>query len=196
MPGPVSSLEFQPDGKLLAAASLDGSFALVRWDGKQWAQPAAAERPLSPVKAFAFSPGGKMLATVYTDGSIQLWSVSATGQLRSASQVSGPTGLVDSITFSSDGGTLAAFYEGGSVRLWNAGHPAAPAALATISGLPDPTTVAWEPRSQVVMGAASDGTLLTWDSDPEAVARRICASRLASAARNLSPGPPACPAAR
>jgi WD40 repeat protein len=174
-------------------ASSDGTFVLARDDGNQWARLREADLTLNPVKTFAFSPDGKMLATVATDGSIQLWSVSSNGQLRSASQVSDPTGAVASVTLSA-GATLAASYDDGTVRLWNIHDPAAPAALATISGIPSQTAVAWEPGTPVVMGTASDGTLLTWDTDPAAVARRICDSPLASEARDLSPPP--CPAGR
>ena len=129
--------------------------------------------------------------TLLTDGSIQLWTVSDDGQLTGPSQLVGPTGVATSVTFSARG-TLAAFYEDGTIHLWSVHDPAAPATLATISGLPNPTTVAWEPGTQVVMGAASDGTLLTWDTDPAAVARRLCASPLAAQAQRLSPS--ACPA--
>jgi WD40 repeat protein len=191
LPGPVASLAFRPDGTLLGASSPDGTFMLAHADGSQWTRLAERSSPVNPVKTSAFSADGRMLATLLTDGSIQLWTVSDDGQLTGPSQLVGPTGVATSVTFSARG-TLAAFYEDGTIHLWGVHDPAAPATLATISGLPNPTTVAWEPGTQVVMGAASDGTLLTWDTDPAAVAARLCASPLAAQAQRLSLS--ACPA--
>jgi WD40 repeat protein len=131
-----------------------------------------------------------MLATASADGSIQLWTVSADGTITGSAQLTGPTGVATSVTLSADR-TLAASYQDGTIHLWDVRDPAAPAALATISGLPNPTTATWQPGTQVVLGAASDGTLLTWNTDPVAVADRICASPLAGEASTLTP--PACP---
>jgi WD40 repeat protein len=191
LPGPVASLAFSPDGTLLGASSPDGTFMLAHADGSQWIRLAERASPLDPVKTSAFSSDGRMLATLLTDGSIQLWTVADDGQLIGPSQLTGQAGVATSVTFSA-GGTLAAFYEDGTIHLWDVRHRAAPAALATISGLPNPTTVAWEPGTQVVIGAAPDGTLLTWDTDPATVAARICASPLAAEAHTLTPPP--CPA--
>jgi WD40 repeat protein len=191
LPGPVASLAFRPDGTLLGASSPDGTLMLAHADGSHWTRLAERSGPVNPVKASAFSADGRMLATLLTDGSVQLWTVSDDGQLTGPSQLTGPTGVATSVTFSARG-TLAAFYEDGTIHLWGVRDPAAPAPLATISGLPNPTTVAWEPGTQVVMGAASDGTLLTWDTDPAAVAARLCASPLATEAQRLIPS--ACPA--
>lgn len=186
LPAAVATLAFRPDGNLLAATSPDGTFMLVRADGRQWKRTGGNSRPVNPVKTSAFSTDGKMLATASTDGSIQLWTVSADGTITSSAQLTGPTGVATSVTFGADG-TLTASYEDGTIHLWDVRDPATPALLATISGLPNPTTAAWQHGKQVVLGAASDGTLLTWNTDPDAVAARICASPLRDEASTLTP---------
>lgn len=190
LPAAVATLTFRPDGNLLAATSPDGTLVLARAEGRQWTRLRENTGPVNPVKTSAFSTDGKMLATASTDGSIQLWTVSADGAITGPTQLTGPTGVATPVAFSADG-TLAASYEDGTIHLWDVRDPATPIALATISGLPNPTTAAWQPRTRVVLGAASDGTLMTWNTDPGAVASRICTSRLAGEASTLTPS--ACP---
>jgi WD40 repeat protein len=58
-------------------------------------------------------------------------------------------------------------------------EPAAPVPLATLTGLGSPTSISWEPGSHTVIGAAADGTVLSWDTRASAIAGGICASPLA-----------------
>jgi WD40 repeat protein len=107
---------------------------------------------------------------------------------------------VISVAFSSDGATLAASAADAAIRLWNVADPAAPSARGTLTGLGNPTEVAFEPGRQVVVGAAADGSAVFWDIRPDAVASRICAAQPHVSAAVLRPYlrgityRPACPA--
>ena len=76
--------------------------------------------------------------------------------------------------------------------------PAKPALVGTFTGLAAPTSVAWEPGTETLVGAGPDGTLLTWDTDPGQVAARMCRA-LAGHASEITPivpgngYPPVCP---
>jgi hypothetical protein len=61
----------------------------------------------------------------------------------------------------------------GSIRVWDVRDPAAPAALAVLSGPANPSTVGWMAGSQTLVGAAADATPLTWDINADDIAHRI-----------------------
>ena len=68
---------FSPNGKLLAAASGDGTVAV--WDINSPDQP-LFDKPVGngkPMYAVAFSPDGKTLAATGAEGSGYLWDVEA-----------------------------------------------------------------------------------------------------------------------
>ncbi|CAI7617114.1 unnamed protein product [Penicillium pancosmium] len=70
--GPVNSLEFSPDGRLLASASDDKTIRL--WDVKTGALQRTLEGHPGPVESLAFSPGGELIASAALH-SVQLWDV-------------------------------------------------------------------------------------------------------------------------
>ena len=76
----VISISFSPDGKLLAAAGLDGIPKL--WDLESELQVAefSAERS-GQVRDIAFSPDGKLLAIVGNLGNIDFWQIESFDEL-------------------------------------------------------------------------------------------------------------------
>jgi WD40 repeat protein len=193
----VTSIAFSPDGALLAAGSADGTFLLVARgpDGK-WTPFTPPTLPLDTINTVAFSANGTLLATGSASGTVRLWNISDPDNPVNVASLTGPAGQVISVAFGEDG-MLAASSDDDSIRVWNVSDPAAPALMATFTGLADPTSVAWEPRTRTLVGAAPDGTLLTWDTNPGNVANRICqalAGYTAEVSAIVASGyPPACP---
>jgi WD40 repeat protein len=194
----ITSIAFSRNGTMLAAGSSDGTFLLVeRGPAGQWTPIAPPTLPLDPINTVAFNADGTLLATGSASGSVRLWNISDPVNPVKVATLTGPAGQVISVAFSEDA-MLAVSSDDDSIRVWNTKDPAAPTPVATLTGLASPTSVAWEPGTQTLVGAAPAGTLLTWDTDPGDVANRIChalASQSAEVAAIVSSSgyPSVCP---
>lgn len=175
------SLEFSPDGAILASGNLDGTIQL--WDtltgeeltilnkpmdkmkmlfnspdGKLYTHEPWEKDRLSRATVLEFSPDGKILAIGSNNSSIQLWDT-ATSEL--ITTFTGHSSKVYRLTFSPDGNTLASGSADGTVRFWDI-ETKAPrqteitghAWIRTVSFLKDNSTLA---------SVSSDGIVTTWD---------------------------------
>jgi hypothetical protein len=129
----VTSIAFSPDGKLLAAGSLQGVLRLWevatgkllrRWghlpDGTPTDPQAQLVRGLQydprVIFTVAFSADGRTLAAAGGGGRVRLWEV-ATGKLRG--ELHGHRDLVYTVAFAPDLRTLASAGADGTVLLWD-----------------------------------------------------------------------------
>jgi WD40 repeat protein len=150
-PSGVNSLEFSPDGKLLATAYGNGTVRL--WDSAT-SQPVGS--PLQTgigsqgsVNAVAFGPGGSLLAAAYADGTVRLWDP-GTSQLHSpVLRITDSQSSANAVAFSPDGKLLATAYGNGTVRLWD---------LATSQ--PEGSPLHTGPESVNALAFSPDGKLL------------------------------------
>jgi WD40 repeat protein len=71
--GRVTSVAFNPDGRLLASGSADETIKL--WDVATGREVRTLEGHTGYVESVAFSPDGKLLASGSWDGTIKLWNV-------------------------------------------------------------------------------------------------------------------------
>jgi len=119
------SLDFSPNGTLLASGSRDGTAIL--WSTATWEKAHRLENPdqdtitdtsgrRGSVEDVAFSPDGKTLALASYRGTVQLWDV-ASGKLRET--LKGHSSAVGAVAFSPDGRSLASGGNDQTVRLWN-----------------------------------------------------------------------------
>lgn len=158
--GPIASLVFSPNGKILATGSWDGTVRL--WNTATW-RPIG--RPMngniSWVYSVAFSPDGKILAAGSQDGKVRLWNVT-TRQPIGKPLPGNSTMAIFSVAFSPDGKTLAAGGLDGTVRLWDVatrqpfGNPFPGNTGAVLS-------VAFSPDGKLVAAGTANSTLWLWD---------------------------------
>ena len=120
----VTSLDFSPDGSILASASLNGSIHLWNTEtgetiGESLRHPLPSIRsPFIDAKiTIAFSPSGSALVSAGTDGSIRWWNPH-TGETI-GEPLSGHEGEVSCVAFNSNGSILASAGEDNTIRLWN-----------------------------------------------------------------------------
>jgi WD40 repeat protein len=160
----IRSVDFSPDGKLLALGTENGD--VILWD-------TAAHQVTGPsllghtdvVFDVAFSPDGKILASAsgQYDKTILLWDVATHKQI--GQPIVGHTGSITSLDFSSDGKVLASGGgDGGdrSIILWD---------MATHEPIGQPLTghtggilaLSFSPDGKTIASGSSDNTIIIWD---------------------------------
>ena len=145
----VESVEFSPDGKLIASEAI-GDFRFWRADtGAQLAN-------FGGVYAFAFSPDGKRQAT--TDGSkIHVWNADTGAEIATLPE---PADDVTEVAFSPNGRRIATV-GGYTAIVWDV---ATRARLTTIHGRAVTDRVAFSPDGKRIVTGSSDGIARVWDA--------------------------------
>ncbi|MEP0949257.1 TIR domain-containing protein [Leptolyngbya subtilissima DQ-A4] len=151
----VYGVEFSPDGKLLASASLDGSVKLWQPDGiliNTFQGPDGGG--LADV---SFSPDGQTLAAGGED-TVYLWSTA--GELLRTLQGHGD--WVSSVRFSPDGQKIASASADKTVRIWRQDGTS----LATLTGHAGPvTSVSFNPVTDTLVSGGFDSTIRVWQTN-------------------------------
>ena len=174
------TVAFAPDGKTLAAASVDNLTRL--WNVANPAHPVELGRPLGGFASYAiglaFNPGGTLLAVGSADRTVRLWNVTIPARaVPVGAPLTGPSGYIWALAFSPDGKTLAAGVTDGSVWLWNLSDPASTVADRH-PHRPRGTRVFGRVRAgrRRARGLSDDGTVHLWDTNPATAQAAICAN--------------------
>jgi WD40 repeat protein len=168
-PGPIRSVAFSPDGRILAVGSADSHVWL--WNVADPARPEPLGQPLidsGPVATMAFSPDGRTLVAGSDNGTIRLWNISNPAQPAAIGlplPVAGALGGVPSLAFSPDGRTLAAGSGDGKVWLWNVADSAHSALLGQpLSGPANIVYgVAFSPNGRTLAAGSLDHRVWLWN---------------------------------
>lgn len=155
----VDSVDWSPDGRLLAGGCSDGNIRL--WQ-LQESQPATCVKTLtghtSWVHSLAFAPDGTQLASGSWDSTVKLWDV-ASGQVLQT--LTGHTQRVDTVAWSPDGRTVASASFDGMIWLWDVAQSRYRAALHGHSAAVYSLT--FTPDSSSLLSGSEDSTIRVWD---------------------------------
>jgi WD40 repeat protein len=174
----VWSVALSPDGTLLAAG--DGAGTVSLWSLADRTRP----EPLGTlaghtdrVRSVAFSPDGRLLATAGEDQTALVWEVTRPRRPVLLAAVTGDTDGVESVAFGPGGHLMATASSDRVVRLWDVTQPRRIRELASLTGHPKPVdAVTFSRDGRYLLTGSEDWTALVWRTDPEDVARRICAT--------------------
>ncbi len=151
--GPIYSLAWSPDGRVLASA---GYGQVKLWNGVTRKEIATLEGHTSYVWGLAWSPDGSTLATASQDGSVKLWDSTSwknTAVLH--------TGWVFCVAWSPDGKYLLTGTESGKPQVWDVETNQVVRTLDVASAV---ISTAWSPDGQTIAIGQWDGKITLWDS--------------------------------
>jgi WD40 repeat protein len=157
--GPIWSVAFSRDGKLLATTGNDRTVRLWDMSSAQPLGPPMAGHT-GPIWSVAFSPDSKLLATASEDGTVRLWDVSSRQPL--GEPLTSHTGPVFSVVFSPDGKMLAVTGNDGTVRLWDVSSDQ-PLGQPLIGHTGPVFSAAFSPDGKVLATGSADRTVRLWD---------------------------------
>jgi len=150
----VTGLAFSSNGRLLAAASLDGVIRL--WQVANGRLVRELPKQEKAILAIAFSPDNALLATAGADQTVRLWRV-ADGKLTQT--LKGHESIVGALTFSADGALLASGALDGAINLWQVSDGKL---LKTLKGHTDNVLGVAFMKDGRLASTSSDGTTRLW----------------------------------
>jgi WD40 repeat protein len=156
----VHSVQFSPDGTLLAAA---GGPAAQQGEVKLWnvadgSLVRTIEGHADYIYSCSWSPDGKMLATASYDKLVKLWNVEDGAELKTLKD---HADAVYAVAFNPQGNLLATASADRSVKMWEVESGRR---LYTLSGHGDIVfTLAWNPNGNQLISAGADKTIRTWN---------------------------------
>ena len=178
--GPVYSLAWSPDGRILASAG----YGQVRlWDGATREEIATIEGHDSYIWGLAWSPDDTTLATASQDGTVKLWDAVSHENIATLR-----TGWAFCVAWSPDGKQLVVGTDSGKSRIWDVETKQAVRGLDGGSMTPI-ISIAWSPNGRTIAVGHLDGMITIWDGNTGAQLKSLTATKMRSDVNGLAWSP-------
>lgn len=153
--GPVASVAYSPDGRLLASAGLDDC-TLRLWDVESGAELKQLTGHWDWMSTVLFSPDGGLVVSASYDNTLRLWNSSSGKEVHRVEESSS----ILAAAFSPDGATLAYGTWGKEVVLWDVKKKLETANFAGHTG--PVCAVTFSPDASIVASGSHDRTIRLW----------------------------------
>jgi WD40 repeat protein len=151
----VYSIDFSPDGKILASGSRDNTIKL--WDVKTGQEIGTLIGHGNSVFSVAINPQGNILASGSKDRTIKLWDLQTNQVIRTWRHKDG----VRAVVFSHDGRILASGSYDGTIKLWEVKSGRL---LNTINAHKDGVlAIAFMPDDQIIASGGREDMIKLWE---------------------------------
>jgi len=155
----IFSVDFSPDGKLLASAGDDLTIKL--WETSNWRETASLTGHGQQIRSVAFSPDGRTLASGGYDRFVKLWDVA---ERRELSTIRGHGGRIYNVAFSPDGKTLATASDDHTAKVWNVAADVSPITELK-SHTNEINAAVFSPDGKTIATGSDDQTIKLWDAN-------------------------------
>jgi Tol biopolymer transport system component len=153
----VRAAAFNPDGTLLASASLDKTVRI--WDVITAEELAVLRGHDDSVRSVRFSPDGTQLASGSGDRTVRIWNAFTSEEV---AVLKGHEGGVTSVVFSPDGARLATASHDHTLRLWELSGDGAPILVQGHEA--SVRSVVFSPDGKRLASGSDDETVRIWDA--------------------------------
>ncbi len=167
--GPVTSVAFSGDGKVLASAAAYPDRALRLWEVATGKPLRQIEQPTYGVTSVAFLDGGRALSSWGGSNALHFWDARTGKRLR---HFQGDDAGVRTVAFSPDGRALVTVGTGrNQLHLWDAATGNELGRLEEDGN--DITDVVFSPDGKLLASANADSTIRLWQPAAKKVLRRL-----------------------
>ena len=149
--GPVNSVAFSPDGRLIVSGGADNT--LIAWDAVAGNEVRTLRGHQGPVNSVAFSPDGRLIVSGSNDHTLKLWSAQNAKELQT---LQGHRAAVTAVIFSPDGRSVVSGAADGVIKHWSLSKE-----IHTFSGHKAPIS------SLFVLSISNKTRLISFSSDGE-----------------------------
>lgn len=156
---------FSPDGKVIAAASSDGTIKLLRTEDGQ--EIGTFKGHTSDVFSVGFSPDGKTIVSGGSDTTVRLWNLKG----ENLQVFKGHSLEVASVVFSPDGKRIISASSDKTVKIWTLGGSVQ---TLTHAEIPYLMRVRSSPDNQTIVAVGGNGKVILWDITLDSLLKRGC----------------------